>query len=136
VLVEAWATKRDDGTVDVLVWNGTINADLMNGEPRLERRITLRIGGLDEPAYEVKLARVDAKHSNILADYPADVEWPDAALWRQLRAADRLDDERLPDVQPESGATQLDFTLPMPAVARIRLSAARQRAGIDDRSAP
>ena len=136
VLVEAWATKRDDGTVDVLVWNGTINADLMNGEPRLERHMTLRIGGLDEPAYEVKLARVDAKHSNILADYPADVEWPDAALWHQLRAADRLDDERLPDVQPESGATQLDFTLPMPAVARIRLSAVRQRARIDDRSTP
>jgi xylan 1,4-beta-xylosidase len=136
VLVQAWATKRDDGTVDVLVWNGTINADLMNGEPRLERHITLTIGGLDEPAYEATLARVDATHSNILANYPADVQWPEAKLWQQLQVADRLDEEQLPDVRPESGAAHFDFTLPMPAVARIRLSAARQLAGIDDRSAP
>jgi xylan 1,4-beta-xylosidase len=135
-LVEAWATRRDDGTVDVLVWNGTINADLMNGEPRLDRHITLTIGELDEPTYAATLARVDATHSNILADYPAGVPWPEATLWHQLQAADRLDEEQLPDVRPESGAAHFDFTLPMPAVVRIRLSAARQLAGIDDRSAP
>jgi xylan 1,4-beta-xylosidase len=136
VLVQAWATRRDDDTVDVLVWNGTINADLMNGEPRLDRQITVSIGGLDQPTYEVRLARVDATHSNILAGYPSDVAWPGPKLWQQLQAADRLDEEQLSDVQPESGATHLDFTLPMPAVARIRLSAVRQLAGIDDRSAP
>ena len=29
VLVQAWATRHDDGTVDVLVWNGTVNSDLV-----------------------------------------------------------------------------------------------------------
>ena len=39
VLVRAWATRHDDGTVDVLLWNGTINAELMNGDDRLDRTV-------------------------------------------------------------------------------------------------
>jgi xylan 1,4-beta-xylosidase len=135
VLVQAWATQHGDGMIDVLVWNGTINASLMNGEPRLDRQVSLSVGGLDAPGYEVRLARVDVEHSNILAGYPAAVEWPDAALWQQLQAADRLDEERLPDVAPTDGTAQFEFALPMPAVARIRLSATRQPSGTDDRSA-
>ena len=37
VLVRSWATRHDDGTVDVLVWNGTVNGALLNGAPGLER---------------------------------------------------------------------------------------------------
>ena len=37
VLVRAWATRHDDGTIDVLVWNGTINGAVMDGDPRLDR---------------------------------------------------------------------------------------------------
>jgi len=121
-LVQAWATRHDDGTVDVLVWNGTVNSDLVNGDPRLDRRIELTIDGLDALSYQAKLARVDQQHSNVVALCPDDVEWPDAALWAHLRANDELYEQALTDVKPEGGTAQFDFTLPMPGIARIRLS--------------
>lgn len=136
VLLQAWATRHDDGRVDVLVWNGTINAALMNGDPRLGRRVELCVEGLDARSYEITLARVDATHSNILTDYPAQMPWPDAELWQQLQVADHLHEERLPDVTPAAGKAHFNFALPMPAVARLRLSATRQPSGTPDRSTP
>ena len=38
-LVQAWAARHDDGTVDVLAWNGTINVALQAGDPRLDRQV-------------------------------------------------------------------------------------------------
>jgi xylan 1,4-beta-xylosidase len=134
VLVQAWATKHDDATIDVLVWNGTINSDLMNGDARLNRHVRLEITGLDAPSYQATLARVDAQHSNVRSAYPDGVDWPDAAEWNRLRAADRLDEQPLPDVTPAANAAQFDFALPMPGIARIRLSAGARSAGTDEES--
>jgi xylan 1,4-beta-xylosidase len=134
VLVQAWATKHRDGTIDVLVWNGSINAEVMGGDPRLDRHVQLDVTALDPRRYQVTLARVDAEHSNVLAGYPDGVDWPDAALWARLRAADRLDEQRLPDVTSRAATAHFDFALPMPGVARIRLSAARQFVGTDEES--
>jgi xylan 1,4-beta-xylosidase len=39
-------TRHDDGTVDVLLWNGTVNAALVDGDPRLDRDVTVRVEGL------------------------------------------------------------------------------------------
>jgi xylan 1,4-beta-xylosidase len=122
-LVQAWAARHDDGTIDVLVWNGTINAELMAGDPRLGRHIELTVAGLAHRRYEARLARVDQHHSNVVAACPADVTWPDEALWERLRAADGLHEEQLPDVAPSGGAADFSFDLPMPGVARIRLTA-------------
>jgi xylan 1,4-beta-xylosidase len=130
VLVQAWASKDDDGTVDVLVWNGTINAELASGDPRLDRHIQLTVAGLDSDTndttagacYHVELARVDQHHSNVVAHCPADVIWPDETLWAYLRAHDELHTERLQDVRPASGTAHFEFDLPMPGIARIRLS--------------
>lgn len=122
VLVQAWATRHDDGTVDVLVWNGTINAELLHGDPRLDRRVRLTVTGLGPHGYRAKLARIDAAHSNVAALCPADVEWPDDALWARLRASDRLWERDLPDIPAGETAAHADFALPMPGVARIRLS--------------
>jgi xylan 1,4-beta-xylosidase len=119
-LVQAWATRHDDGTVDVLVWNGTINAALLAGDRRLDRRVRLTVTGLPATAYHPTLARVDERHSNVAAHCPAHVDWPDDALWARLRAADHLYEERLPDVPGD--AARFDFDLPMPGVARIRLA--------------
>ncbi|MDT4957087.1 MAG: xylan 1,4-beta-xylosidase [Pseudonocardiales bacterium] len=134
VLVQAWATKHDNGTIDVLVWNSTINAAVMNGDARLDRRVRLDVTALGAPSYRATLARVDAQHSNVLAGYPDDVEWPDAELWARLRAADRLDEQRLPDVTTNAGTAHFDFALPMPGVARIRLSTVTHSAGTDEES--
>ncbi|HUY47611.1 MAG TPA: hypothetical protein VMV92_18075 [Streptosporangiaceae bacterium] len=123
VLVQAWPTRHADGTVDVLAWNGTINAALMTGDPRLNRHIELTISGLTETTYQARLARVDEHHSNVVAHCPAEVTWPDEELWARLRASDELHEERLPDVRPDRGTARFDFDLPMPGVTRIRLTA-------------
>ncbi len=123
-LVQAWAARHDDGTIDVLVWNGTVNVALMAGDRRLDRRVALTVTGLSASAYLASLARVDERHSNIVARCPPEVSWPDQAQWARLRAADELFEERLPDVRPERGTARFAFHLPMPGVARIRLSRA------------
>jgi xylan 1,4-beta-xylosidase len=124
VLVQSWATKHDDGTVDVLVWNGTINGALMDGDPRLDRDVRLTITGLDHGPYQVSLARIDEHHSNILDGYPTDVAWPDQQLWQRLHAADRLHEEPLTAVAPELPTARFNIALPMPGVARVRLTPA------------
>ncbi len=128
VLVQAWATRHADGTVDVLIWNGTINAGLLRGDRRLDRNVRLAVDGLDAASYQVRLARVDERHSNVVAHCPQDVIWPDEELWARLRAHDLLAQERLADVSPAAGTASFDVDLPMPGIARIRLSAGRDAA--------
>lgn len=117
VLVDAWATRHDDGTVDVLVWNGTINAEVKDGDPRLHRRVRVALHGLPAVTWSAELARVDADHSNILRAAPPE-DWPDTEA---LREHDRLDVEELPDIDAGSGEASLEIELPQPGVARLRL---------------
>ncbi len=117
VLVQAWATRKDDGTIDILVWNGTNNAALAGGDPRLDRQVRLSVAGLTNGApYHASLARIDRTHSNIAAHCPDDVEWPDEALWDQLRKSDQLYEEEL-----AVDTASFEFALPMPGVVRVRL---------------
>jgi xylan 1,4-beta-xylosidase len=127
-LVQAWATRHPDGAVDVLVWNGTINAALLAGDRRLDRSVRVTITGLGDAPRPAWLARVDDHHSNVAAACPAHVTWPDAGLWARLRASDGLHEEPLPAVSPDDGAVHFDFDLPMPGVVRIRLGARRDLA--------
>ncbi len=121
VLVRTWATKHDDGTVDVLMWNGTINGALMDGDARLDRDVSVTVDGLDATPYRAELARIDSHHSNILDGFPADVAWPDAQQWQQLHAADRLHEEPLPEAETSGATASFHISLPMPGVARVRL---------------
>jgi len=121
VLVRTWATKHDDGTVDVLMWNGTINGALMDGDPRLDREVEVTVDGLDDVAYRAELARVDKQHSNILDGYPSEVAWPDAELWQQLHAVDRLHQQPHPEADTTGSTARFSVSLPMPGVARVRL---------------
>jgi xylan 1,4-beta-xylosidase len=120
VLVRSWASRHDDGTVDVLVWNGTVNADLLHGDQRLARDVTVTIDGLTSATYAVELARIDEQHSNIRA-VASDAEWPDEAEWQLLRDADHLHTERIDDLSPDSGTATVTVTLPQPGVVRVRL---------------
>jgi len=125
VLVEASATRHDDGTVDVLVWNGTINADMRGGDPRLDRTVQMSLSGLAASRYEVRLARVDQSHSNINSWLAPGVDWPDGTQWDALRSHDVLDEERLADVDRSQDQSEevvsFELRLPMPGVARARL---------------
>jgi xylan 1,4-beta-xylosidase len=126
VLVRTWATRHDDGTLDVLVWNGTVNADLVHGDPRLVRDVTVVLHGLSAPGYEVEVSRVDEQHSNIRA-VASDADWPDEGEWSRLREADHLHTDKVEDLVPTSGAGSVSVTLPQPGVVRIRLKAAPRR---------
>jgi xylan 1,4-beta-xylosidase len=102
---------------------------LLDGDPRLDRDVRLTVTGLDAGRYEVRLARVDQRHSNPVAHWPADVEWPDENQWARLRDHDELHEERRPDIVASGdGSARFDFRLPMPGVARIRLSAGQKPA--------
>jgi xylan 1,4-beta-xylosidase len=120
-LAKVLATRRADGVIDVLIWNGTVNAELITGDSRLDRRLDLLIAGLPDTDYHATLTRVDETHSNILAGYPADVAWPDEQLWQQLRARDELFSDELAPLTPSEGSASLSLELPMPGIARLRL---------------
>jgi xylan 1,4-beta-xylosidase len=138
VLVEAWATRHDtgpeQGAVDVLVWNGTRNADLMNGDSRLARQVSLSISGLGAGPCSVELARVDEHHSNIGRHAPAGVDWPDEAAMDALRDADRLHTETLADITPTDGVARIEIDLPQPGIVRVRLRDGAQRCADDEES--
>ncbi|MEO8265960.1 MAG: xylan 1,4-beta-xylosidase [Ilumatobacteraceae bacterium] len=120
VLVQAWATLHDDGMVDVLVWNGTINADLVSGDQRLDRRVSLTLDNLTAIAYTTELARIDEHHSNIVEWLPDTTEWPDAEQMSTLRTHDVLHTEALGVMAPVDGGSAIDFELPLPGVVRVR----------------
>jgi xylan 1,4-beta-xylosidase len=127
VLTRIWAT-RHTGTsqIDVLLWHGSINAALIDGDPRLDRTIHLTVAGLGDETYQARLARIDETNSNIAAHCPAGVIWPDDALWDALRAHNTLSEVDCADVVPDNGTASVQVTLPLPGVVRIRLTPQRE----------
>ncbi len=125
-LVDGWATRHHDGTIDLLVWNGTFDQSRADGHPPLDREVALAITGV-AARVEVSIARVDATHSNIRAHVDPDHDWPDADGWRALADADRLDVEDLGTVAARDGIVEVTFVLPMPGVARVRVRPASAR---------
>ena len=121
-LVDAWASRKPDGTIDILAWNGTLDQSKSQGDPLLDRHLEVRIEQLTERAYQCSLARVDAVHSNIANYWKSEDAWPTAEQWAKLHAADMLDEHPLPDIVPHNGIAHVDFDLPMPGVVRLRLT--------------
>lgn len=122
-LVDAWASRQANGALQVLAWNGTLNHAAYLGNPLLTRRLQIHITGLDAARYRPWLARVDETHSNILAHWSGS-DWPTPEEWEQLRAADRLDEQPLPEVMPRDRTVEFDLMLPMPGIVRLRLEPA------------
>jgi xylan 1,4-beta-xylosidase len=122
-LVDAWASARPDGTVDLLVWNGTLQQDGKHPRDLLDRLLNVSIEGLSGGPYLGWLARVDDTHSNVASVVTVE-EWPTAEQWSQLHAADHLWEESLGELMPTDGGVRLTIPLPMPGVARLRLTPA------------
>ena len=120
-LVDAWASRKHDGSLHILAWNGTLDQSKVQGDPLLERNLEMRIEQLDARAYQCSLARVDSTHANIAIHWHAQEAWPTAEQWDRLRASDKLDEQTLPDVVPVDGSIQFAFDLPMPGVLLLRL---------------
>jgi xylan 1,4-beta-xylosidase len=107
-LVDGWATAGDDGTVQILLWNATLDQSKVAGDELLGRRVRLQVDG---GPYHATLARIDRQHLSVGDSYRGG-DWPTEEEWRQLRADDTLVEEPL---------DELEFELPMPGVARVRL---------------
>ncbi|MDW5326638.1 GH39 family glycosyl hydrolase [Plantactinospora sp. KLBMP9567] len=126
-LVEAWAARGDDGTVTVLVWNGTLDQSKAGGDRRLDRDVRVELHGLDAGSYRVRHWRIDREHSNIRRVWQ-DLDggdWPTGEQWELLRARDILDEYRPEQVVPVAdGGCTVDFPLPMPGVSFLRLEPA------------
>ena len=122
-LVEAWAARREDGTVTLLVWNSTLDQSKFSGHPPLDRRIHLTVTGLQGGPHTIRHWRVDAAHSNLGAVWASlgTGDWPDEPQWARLRAGDTLD-EFEPARRSHDARAQLAFDLPMPGISYLELA--------------
>jgi xylan 1,4-beta-xylosidase len=118
-LVDGWATRAGDGSVRILLWNGTLHQAQAEGAPLLDREVRVRVEGLEAGAYETRVARVDQDHSNIARHWEGERDWPADEQWERLRAADRLDEEELGRLGAHEGRVELSLSLPMPGVALL-----------------
>ncbi|MEV0037451.1 glycoside hydrolase [Streptomyces sp. NPDC050804] len=128
-LVESIATCAEDrSTVDVLLWNGTLDQSKLDGATELDRAAAVRVGGLEPGAvYTVESHRVDERHGNIRTVWQ-DLDggdWPDDQQWAKLRAADRLPAEELAPVTADAdGTAALTVGLPNPGIRFLRFARA------------
>jgi xylan 1,4-beta-xylosidase len=125
-LVEAVAARRDDGTVGVLVWNGTLHQTKAGGDDALARHLVLRVAGLDETVtHLLRHFRVDATHSNITSVWESiggGADWPNDDQWDALRRADQLDALHPPRSFDPARERAVDFDLPMPGISYLEFS--------------
>jgi len=123
-MVETWASRDDDGRIAIAVWNGTLDQSKADGDPELDRSVTIEVNGLPRPAYDVRHRRVDRNHSNIARTWESlgSPDWPSDEDWPRLRANDRLDEiESAGRVTATGGRLTVEIDLPMPAVSLIEL---------------
>ncbi|HEX4059737.1 MAG TPA: hypothetical protein VHY58_01850 [Streptosporangiaceae bacterium] len=125
-MVEAIATRGEDGRIGVLVWNSTLDQSQLDGDPRLDREISLRIEARPGAAYQMTHHRIDAEHSNIVPAWErmrGRSAWPDPGQWQRLRAANTLDSFEPPaSVISGPRGLVLGFSLPLPGVSYIELT--------------
>ncbi len=120
-LVNAWASYKPGGSIDILVWNGTLDQSKVEGNPLLARHVCVCVEQLEHRAYQCSITRIDATHSNIATAWIYENNWPTPEQWARLRAADKLDNHALADITLSDGTTCLELDLPMPGVIRLRL---------------
>jgi xylan 1,4-beta-xylosidase len=122
--VEALATKTS-ATVDVLMWNGTLDQSKIDGAAILDRTATVELAGLAPGRYAVASSRVDAEHANVQRTWQrlGGDEWPTAEQWDALHAADALPIEYLADVVVGAeGTASVTVEVPMPGIRSLRLT--------------
>jgi xylan 1,4-beta-xylosidase len=123
-LVEAIATRMPR-SVDVLVWNGTLDQSKIDGTPALDRAVTVAVTGLESGTYTVMSTRVDEHHANIGRAWRelGGADWPDDEQWITLRTTDTLPIEYLAEVAVGvEGVASVAVELPMPGIRFLRLT--------------
>jgi xylan 1,4-beta-xylosidase len=124
-LVEALAARHDDGRIGVLAWNVTLDQGKIGGDPRLDRRVRVRVSVPPGAAYTVRHYRIDAAHSNIGPAWErmrGGAAWPSDDQWRELTELNTLD-ELVPSARyaAPDGWLELAFDLPLPGVSYLEI---------------
>lgn len=114
-LVQAWASRHDDGRLSILVWVSTLDQSKRNGDPLLARRVRLTVHGAGGRAATV--TRLDRDHGDLttLAAELNLADWPTDDQWAALRAADTL------TAEPLAGDGVFELDIPQPGAALIEL---------------
>ena len=122
-LVESWTGRGDDGTVGVLVWNGTLDHSRRDGDPALDRSVRVRVTGLADRAHDLRVWRVDDDHGNVAGRWRemGGGDWPTDEQWAALAAHDRLDPASTDTVEPVDGVVDVMLDLPNPSIAMVEL---------------
>jgi xylan 1,4-beta-xylosidase len=123
-MVEALATVTNS-TVDVLVWNGTLDQSKIDGAAILDRAVSVELSGLEPGTYSVASTRVDDEHGNVGRTWRelGGGDWPTDDQWDALRAADSLPVEYLADVAVGAeGTASVTVDVPMPGIRSLRLT--------------
>lgn len=126
-MVNAVATADADGTLTLVVWNGTVDVSKADDDhPLLDRHVEIAFSHAPSPRYRLQHRRLDERHSNLNATWARIADgrsWPDEEGWSILRGADHLADfEPATDIVPEAGTLTVRFDLPMPAVSLVQLT--------------
>jgi xylan 1,4-beta-xylosidase len=118
-LVQAWASRHDDGTLSVLLWNHTLDQGKAQGDDALARTVRLELDGVAAGA-DVTVTRLDADHGDVrtLADRLGIGDWPTDEQWEQLRTADAL------TAEPAAlDGSVLEVALAQPSAVLVRVTA-------------
>ncbi len=109
-LVQAWAGRRTDGSVAVLVWASTLDQSKRDGDASLARRIRIE-GGQGRAT----VTRLDREHGDItrLANRLGVRDWPSQDQWAALQTADTLPTEDVDDVG------DAEFEIPQPGAILV-----------------
>jgi xylan 1,4-beta-xylosidase len=125
-LVEALAARHEDGRIEVLAWNVTLDQSKIGGDPVLDRRVRLRVLVPAGSAFTVRHFRIDASHSNVIPAWERmrdGAEWPSEEQWASLGRLNTLDELGPPERVTAGGDGVLEFAfdLPMPGVSCLSL---------------
>ena len=121
-LVEAWASRDEDGRIAILLWNLTLDQTKAVGEPALTRRVALTLAGLDGD-WSVRQTLLNAGSGDITGAVTAlgIKDWPsDDAQWGELAQATRL--HTTDTAVSADGTLDVDLTLDMPSAVLLELS--------------
>ncbi|MEU2614245.1 xylan 1,4-beta-xylosidase [Micromonospora sp. NPDC007271] len=123
-LVQTWASRRDDGSLAVLVWASTLDQSKRDGDPALARRVVLTLDGV--AGRPVRITRLDREHGDVttVAARLGVGEWPDEEQWAALRTADILPAEPV-DAVDRDGGTLVELELPQPGAVLVEVGPER-----------
>lgn len=121
-LVQSWASRHDDGSLSILVWNHTLDQHKAAGDPALARTVRLALSGVAQGA-TAEVTRLDADHGDVatLAARLGVADWPTDEQWEQLRAADTLVPQPA-KLRHAEGTAVLELDLPQPSAALVRVT--------------